>query len=82
MLASYPTEQGCCSVERAQCWELLMLMGKQIAWLTPFECNSSCLCWVPPKTIKQGPKAHDQDVTVASHSRTRGPPAADSPTFL
>lgn len=55
-----------------------MLVGKQIAWLTLSECNSSCLCWVLSKTIKPDPKVHDQDVMVTSHSRTRGPPAAGS----
>lgn len=77
--ASDPVEQGCW---RASVLGALTFMEKQSPWLALFECTSSCLCWILSKTIKPDPKVHDQDVTVTSHSRTRGPPAAASPSFL
>lgn len=59
-----------------------VLMGKQMVLLTVFHWNSSCLCWGLSKAIKSDPKVHDQDVIMTSCSRTGGPPAASSPSFL
>lgn len=59
-----------------------VLMGKQMALLTAFQWNSSCLCCGLSKAIKSDPKVHDQDVIMTSHKRTGSPPAASSPSFL
>lgn len=63
LLASDPAEQG---------WGASVLGALS-------ECNSSCLCWLLSKTIKPDPKVHDPDVTVTSHSRTRGFPQLAHP---
>lgn len=83
--ASEAIEEGCwraLGTGGARVLGALMLLEKQMFLLILFECNSSCLLWVLSKTVNPDPKVHDQDVTVASHGRTGGPPAAHSPSFL